>query len=98
MKTRILTGVAAAALLATISTMTYAQNTSGDQERGSTGWGGGAKDQPSQEQGAQGSPLDGSGKKIQVHDEIKAKDQPTMATGGDLKGQPQQFAPSKTPE
>lgn len=39
-----------------------------------------------------------TGQKTEIHDADKAKDQPTMATGEDLKGPPAQFAPSKTPE
>jgi hypothetical protein len=97
MKIRILTGVAAAALLATVSTAAYAQDASADHEKGSTGWSGGAKDQPSQS--TQGNPAnETTGQKVEIHDEDKAKDQPSMATGEDLKGPAKQFAPSKTPE
>lgn len=98
MKTRILTVLAATALLA--STAAYAQNSGPDQEKGSTGWSGGSKDQPNQQQqGSQGNPIDATtGQKVEVHDEAKANDQPAMATGEDLKGPPQKFAPSKTPE
>lgn len=93
MKTRILTIVAAAALLSAVPA--FAQNTGPDQEKGSTGWSGGSKDQP----GQQGAPKDPTtGQAVQVHDEAKAKDQPEMATGEDLKGKPERFAPSKTPE
>ena len=91
MKTRILTILAAAALLTVASTATYAQNSAPDQEKGSTGWSGGAKDQPSQSAGT-------TGQKVEIHDADKAKDQPLMATGEDLKGPAEQFAPSKTPE
>jgi hypothetical protein len=94
MKTRILTILAAAALLTAASTATYAQNSGPDQEKGSTGWSGGAKDQPGQQQQGNSST---TGQAV-VHDEGKAKDQPVTATGEDLKGLPKQFAPSKTPE
>ena len=79
----------AAVMLATAVTAANAQNTPSDQEKGSTGWSGGSKDQPSQST---------TGQKVEVHDEGEAKKQPEMATGEDLKGPPQQFAPSKTPE
>jgi hypothetical protein len=93
MKTRTLTILTATALLAAASTATYAQNSGPDQEKGSTGWSGGAKDQPGQQQ--QGNSTTGQ---AVVHDDDKAKDQPLTATGEDLKGPPTQFAPSKTPE
>jgi hypothetical protein len=100
MKTPILMVLAAAFLMATASVATYAQNPSADHEKGSTGWSGGSKDQPSQQaQGSQGNPVDATtGQNVEVHDEDKAKDHPFMATGEDLKGPAQQFAPSKTPE
>lgn len=90
MKARILTILAAAALLTAASTAPYAQNTAPDQEKGSTGWSG-SKDQPSQSAGT-------TGQKVEIHDADKAKDQPLTATGEDLKGPAEQFAPSKTPE
>jgi hypothetical protein len=93
MKTPILTIVAAAFLTAAAPVATYAQNPSADQEKGSTGWTGGSKDQPSQL--SQGPT---TGQQVKVHDEDKAKDQPFMATGQDLKGPARQFAPSQTPE
>jgi hypothetical protein len=80
----------AAVMLATAVTAANAQNTPGDQEKGSTGWSGGSKDQPSQSTT--------TGQKVEVHDDAAAKTQPEVATGEDLKGPPQQFAPSKTPE
>ena len=86
----------AAVLLATAVTAANAQS---DQEKGSTGWSGGAKDQPSQSaKGTQGTPVSTTGQKVEAHDASEAKTQPEMATGEDLKGPPQQFAPSKTPE
>lgn len=91
MKTRILTILAATVLLATVPAAAYAQNSAPDQEKGSTGWSGGAKDQPSQS-------AETTGQKVEIHDDAKAKDQPVTATGEDLKGPPKQFAPSKTPE
>jgi hypothetical protein len=93
MKTHILTILAAAFLMSAASVATYAQNPSADQEKGSTGWSGGSKDQPSQQ--SQGGT---TGQQVEIHDEDKAKDQPAVATGEDLKGPPKQFAPSQTPE
>jgi hypothetical protein len=46
----------------------------------------------------QSQPAETTGQKVEIHDEGKAKDQPAMATGEDLKGPAKQFAPSKTPE
>jgi hypothetical protein len=92
MKTPILATLAAALLMAAVSTTTYAQNGGPDQEKGSTGWSGGAKDQPGQQQ------VNSTTGQNVVHDEAKAKDQPLTATGEDLKGKPERFAPSKTPE
>jgi len=88
-----------AVMLATAVAASYAQ-TAGDQDKGSSGWSGGAKDQPSQNapKGTQGDPGTTTGQKVEAHDEGEAKTQPEMATGEDLKGPPQQFAPSKTPE
>ena len=69
-------------------------NTGPDQEKGSTGWGGGSK-----VQGSQGHPIDPmTGQAVQVHDEAEAKDQPPLASGEDLKGPAVQLAPSQTPE
>ncbi|HEY4142647.1 MAG TPA: hypothetical protein VGM57_14595 [Pseudolabrys sp.] len=100
MKTPILTILAAAFLMVAAPVASYAQNPSADQEKGSTGWSGGSKDQPSQQApGSQGNPVNATtGQKVEVHDEDKAKDQPPMATGEDLKGPARQFAPSQTPE
>ncbi len=88
MRALVIVSMVAATLMAGAATVSYAQN-AGDQEKGSTGWGGGSKDQPTQGSGAQ---------KVVVHDEARAKDQPVIATGEDLKGPPTQLAPSKTPE
>jgi hypothetical protein len=105
MKTSVIIPVLAAALLASAATACYAQNTGGDQEKGSTGWSGGAKDQVNQQanqnapKGTQGDPIDATtGQKVTVHDEALAKDQGPIATGEDLKGPAVQLAPSKTPE
>ena len=105
MKTLGLTTLAAA-LLASSLTMSYAQSSdTTPEQKGSTGWTGGAKDQPSQPGGNKSAapadaakPAATTGQKVEIHDADKAKDQPTMATGEDLKGPPTQFAPSKTPE
>ena len=73
--------------------------TAGDQEKGSTGWSGGSKDQPSQSTGTPGRPVDPkTGQEVKVHDEQQAPNQPALATGKDLKGPSTQLPPSKTPE
>jgi len=81
------------AALAMTSVVAFAQDSSVDH-KGATGWGGAANDQKSQSQ----APAQTSGQKVETHDEAKAKDQPAIATGEDLKGPPTQLAPSKTPE
>ena len=96
----------ATAILVTASLMgavalTSAQNSAGDQEKGLTGWSGGSKDQPSQSSGTgtPGHPTNpNTGKEVEVHDEQQARNQPSLATGKDLKGPATQLAPSKTPE
>lgn len=87
---------AAAALLA-FATVSYAQGNSGTapEHKGNTGWTGGSQDQPSQNKPSETT---GQSPKVENHDDALAKDQPLMATGEDLKGPPQRFAPSKTPE
>lgn len=90
MRTSVIVSVLAATLLATAA---YAQNTAGDQEKGSTGWSGGSKDQPSQS-----VTRETTGQGSAVHDQALAKDQAPVATGLDLKGPPVQLAPSQTPE
>ena len=97
MKTFVIVSMFASTLLAAAVTASYAQN-AGDQEKGSTGWSGGSKDQPTQAR-SQSDPANATaGQKVQVHDESLAKDQAPIATGEDLKGPPAQLAPSKTPE
>lgn len=96
MKTFVLVSMFAASVLAAATTASYGQNAP-DQEKGSTGWGGGSKDQPSQSAGSAGNPLV-NGKPMEVHDQAEAKGQAPIATGQDLKGQAVQLAPSKTPE
>jgi hypothetical protein len=95
MKTPVFISIVAAAMLATAATASYAQ------DKGSSGWNGGAKDQPSQSSG-NGQPAAPSpattGQKVEIHDAAEAKDQPTIATGADLNGPAAQLAPSKTPE
>ena len=102
MKTPGLTPLAAALLLVSSLTVSYAQGSDvGPDHKGATGWSGGARDQPSQPGGDKSAAPNAAattGQKIEVHDEALAKDQPAMATGEDLKGPPAQFAPSKTPE
>ena len=78
MKTPVFITIVAAAMLATAATASYAQ------DKGSSGWNGGAKDQPSQSSG-NGQPAAPSpattGQKVEIHDAAEAKDQPTIATG-----------------
>jgi hypothetical protein len=100
MKARVFISVFAATLLITGAFASYAQQSQA-QEKGATGWNGGAKDQASQDapKGAQGDPVvETTGQKVQIHDQAAAKDQPETATGEDLKGPPKRFAPSQTPE
>jgi hypothetical protein len=86
-------------MLMATAALALAQNGAGDQEKGSTGWSGAAKDQPSQSAGTPGHPLDSkTGKEVEVHDQQKARDQPALATGKSLNGPPVQLPPSKTPE
>jgi hypothetical protein len=85
---------AALMLMATIS-LAPAQN----QEKGSAGWSGAPKDQPTQSTGIPGHPLDsGTGKEVKTHDEERARDQPPLASGKDLNGAALQLPPSKTPD
>jgi hypothetical protein len=60
----------------------------GPEGKGSTGWTGGARDQNSQT----------TGQSTSARDAEAAKDQPSMATGEDLKGPPKKFPPNQTPE
>jgi len=95
--------LAAAASLA-LSTAAFAQNATGGngdspQNKGSTGWTGAHPETGGASVGTQGNPKDATtGKSVEVHDQAAAKSQPTVASGEDLKGPPQQFPPSKTPE
>jgi hypothetical protein len=107
MKTLGLTPLAAGLLLVSSLTASYAQGSDvGPDQKGATGWSGGARDQPSQPGGDKtaapadtaAKPAETTGQTVEVHDEALVKDQPLMATGEDLKGPPAQFAPSKTPE
>jgi hypothetical protein len=93
MKTFVIISMFAATLLTATATVSFGQN-AGDQEKGSTGWGGGSKDQVSQ---SAGNPTT-NGKAVEAYDQAEAKDQPPIATGEDLKGPAVQLAPSKTPE
>jgi hypothetical protein len=91
MRTPVLISIAATMLLAMAASASFAQTPGSDGEKGSTGWSGGSKDQSQTGPGT-------SGQAVVVHDEAKAKEQPPIATGKDLKGPPAQLAPSKTPE
>jgi hypothetical protein len=91
--------------LALISSGVAAQNGMGGsgtdpQNRDNTGWtgahpgtGGGTNASTTP-----GKPATTGQAAPEVDDQAEAKDQPTVATGEDLKGPPTQFAPSKTPE
>jgi hypothetical protein len=96
MRTYVIVSMLAATLVAATATVSFGQN-AGDQEKGSTGWGGGSKDQPTQSSGSAGNPMT-NGKPVEVHDQAEAKNQAPLATGEDLKGPAVQLAPSKTPE
>jgi hypothetical protein len=64
------------------------------ENMGATGWTGGSRGQThdSATTTGQGSAADAA------KDAEAAKDQPAMASGEDLKGPPEKFAPNKTPE
>jgi hypothetical protein len=94
----------AAALMLVAASPALAQNGSGGngdspQNKGSTGWTGAHPEVggATQDRATPGKPTT-TGQKVQVHDDALAKDQPAMASGEDLKGPTQHFAPSKTPE
>jgi hypothetical protein len=85
-----------ASLIAAVAALAQ---TASDQEKGSTGWSGGSKDQSSQSTGTPGQPVDpNTGQEVKVRDEQQAPNQPSLATGKDLKGPATQLPPSKTPE
>jgi hypothetical protein len=96
MRTCVAIAVLSALTLTAAVATSLAQNTAGDHEKGSTGWSGGSKDQPSQSAGTPGNPA--AGAKAEVHDQAQAGAQPALASGKDLKGPPIQLPPSKTPE
>ena len=99
MRATLATAVLVAVWLMAALALTSAQNSAGDQDKGSTGWSGGSKDQPSQSTGTPGHPVNpNTGKEVEVHDEQQARNQPPLATGKDLKGPATQLSPSKTPE
>ena len=85
-----------ASLMAAVA-LTSAQNRASDQEKGLTSWSGGSKDQPSQSTGT-GTPADSTnpntGKEVEVHDEQQTRNQPSLATGKDLKGPANRLAPN----
>jgi hypothetical protein len=85
-------------LLAPITTASYAQSSSGTapEDRGSTGWTGGSRDQLNQDKA--GATSGQAPAPDSTRDTEAAKDQPLTATGEDLKGPAQRFPPSKTPE
>jgi hypothetical protein len=90
---RLITIVTAATLA--LSAVAVAQNSDGN--KGAAGWTGGHPENNATS--SPGHPKDPmTGQSIAVHDDAEAKTQPLMATGEDLKGPPQRFAPSKTPE
>jgi len=76
-----------------------AQSSTGDQERGATGWSGTPGSGTTQANDATKAPGNGTtGQKVEVHDDAQIPYQPEMASGIDLKGLPKRFAPSNTPE
>jgi hypothetical protein len=94
MQALVTSAFAAVMLMATI-VLAAAQN----QEKGSAGWSGAPKDQPTQSTGTPGHPLDsGTGKEVETHDKELARDQSPLASGKDLNGPPIQLPPSKTPD
>lgn len=99
MRTAAVLVVLTAATLGAALAPSLAQNTGGDQEKGSTGWSGGSKDQSQQSAGAPGDPTSpATGKRVEIHDDAQAANQPALASGEDLKGPSVQLPPSKTPE
>ena len=95
MRTYVIVSMLAATLVAATATVSLGQNA--DDQKGSTGWSGGSKDQVTQGSGSADNPQV-NGKPVEVHDQAEAKDQAPLATGEDLKGPAVQLAPSKTPE
>lgn len=112
MKTLGIMSSAAALLLASAITVSYAQSDSGTapEHKGNTGWTGGSRDQPSQNDqngqsgGSQNKASETTGQNTAdpaaqaARDAASAKTQPLMATGEDLKGPPERFPANKTPE
>lgn len=67
-------------------------DSTGTNEKGSTGWTGGSRDQTNSEPGV------GSRALVGQPAQDRGADQPAMATGVDLKGPPQRFPAADTPE
>jgi hypothetical protein len=101
--------IIAATIAATI--LASAQGSSTEpQDKGNTGWTGGSRDQPTQQNGGgngsapagQNSPDPAAQAAAQAaqaaRDAESAKTQPVMAEGLDLNGPPRQFAARLTPE
>jgi hypothetical protein len=88
----------------TASPVALAQNGPGGdgtapQNRGSTGWTGAHPKIGDVAMDKKGKPVNATtGQQAKVNDQQEAKGQPVVASGEDLKGPPQQFPPSKTPE
>jgi len=89
-----------AVLALTASTAALGQSGSGastsPENKGSTGWTGAHPESGGATTDAKSAET--TGQSVEVHDEAKAKTQPFVATGEDLKGAPRQLRPSKTPE
>lgn len=101
MKTRIILSFASMLLLASGLTAYGQGNDSGTapEQKGNTGWTGGAQDHPSQT-GETGSTTgqNSSTATQSAQDNEAARSQPLTATGADLNGPAQRFPPTKTPE
>lgn len=93
----------ASILLLTCGMASYAQGDDSNttpENKGNTGWTGGARDQPSQS-GESSKTTGKSGQDAIIQspqDAEAASTQPLTATGSDLNGPPQRFPPTKTPE
>ncbi len=95
-------GKIAVIFAATIAAMTLASaqgNSTEPQDKGNTGWTGGSRDQPTQQNGSATTGQNTPDPAVQAaHDAESAKTQPLMAEGLDLNGTPRQLPARLTPE
>jgi len=102
-------GTIAVIFAATLAAITLAPAQSSGtepQDKGNTGWTGGSRDQPTQQNGGgngsattgQSMPDPAAQAAQAARDAESAKTQPLMAEGLDLNGQPKQFPARLTPE